>query len=177
MGPFERQIQELLNSPVSWEWVSCPSRYCSGAIDYCAIFDVEGLPYRVTFDGRSPMMRYWDGILAGMENERLWRINFDMQGEYSDTGTGNEATVLSTVIAIVKDWAAKYPPNFVYIKGSNHTRSDIYLKIFKRLFSSGWLVVFQGRSTLVIARESYLKKFDADDRDIAGLKKTRWADE
>lgn len=168
MGPFEKKLNELLNTPVKWEWSDCHR------FTYCARFEVAENHYHVTFDDAQLMSGHWARIPDGMKYEPLWKIEFDMDWNWLDTGTGNATTVLATVIDVVQAWEQKAEPNFIYVAGSDAKRSDIYRKVYRRMFSRDWLTVFDGPEKLVIARKSYLEKFGADERDIAGLKSTKW---
>lgn len=65
-------------------------------------------------------------------------VGFDRDGEYLMTGEGDAARIFATVIAIIKEFAAKYSPDMIFFSSrkTEGSRTKFYKSLIKR-FSSG----------------------------------------
>jgi hypothetical protein len=116
------QINELLDAPVEWEWDNTgPSRAL-------AHFQVGKYPYR------------WSATLDDTEL-KSWIILFRVDGtqvkshEYAILGTGNAATVFSTVIDILRDFLNQYKGmvDRLVFSADEPSRKKLYYHLIKRV--------------------------------------------
>lgn len=113
-------LSELFNNPTAtFEWLVLDSDQA------IALFEVAGIKYE------------WMAELDGPEN---WVIQFKLLdgttfGNVGLSKTGNAAEVLSTVVAITKEFIQRYKKRIVRLEFSAKevSRQDLYMKMVSRL--------------------------------------------
>lgn len=118
-------ITELFNRSSTVPW-KCTS---SNAIEYEAEFKVGELPYQ------------FSAFTGGRGN---WVVEFSIESSYSDSNnisqyginnTGSAATVMSTVVDIMRDFIKQHSDDIVRLEftSDEHSRSDLYVRMVRRL--------------------------------------------
>lgn len=117
-----RKIQEIFDSPTEWRYVSSYSHYDEYKFDL--ISDDKKFTYNVTFtitffeELSEEEFQYTDYVFLYdnyvVEEDdfplKVAKLEFSLSGisyrnEYGITGTGNQFTVFSTVLEILKSWS------------------------------------------------------------------------
>jgi hypothetical protein len=113
-------VTELFkNQTVPWRWDF------RGSEEVSALFNVGEVPYR---------------FHAYEENHKSWEVEFMVDGlpndkAYALTGSGSAATVMSTVVGIMKDFLVRYEGkiNKLTFSAMEESRQDLYARMIHRL--------------------------------------------
>ena len=91
----------------------------------------EGTEFDEDADEMEPVIapgfdRYWELMFAAF-------VPGEQQGRVDNTGTGNQYTVYSTVIAMAKDHMQKYGIGPLYMFGEDNGRQSLYNRMVRKL--------------------------------------------
>lgn len=121
-----RRMQELLDDPAPFNIIKISDN------DFVAEFEVGDLSYTYA---------------VGQGSGKKWEIVFQVTGGSSTLktpdgssgfgvlGSGNAATVLSTVAALTREFIVEFTPNFFYFGAEESSRRKVYDILARKLTS------------------------------------------
>jgi hypothetical protein len=135
------QLNELFDAPVEWNWNETAGERAT------AYFTVEGKPYTFTAILQDEDTGTWGIVFQQKEkatpaqakaakdrDKRKGTRGFIAPPtETGVLGTGNSATVFSTVVDILKSFAENYAPSRLVFSAEPESRARLYTHIVKRL--------------------------------------------
>lgn len=140
------RLDELFTKQANYQWVEQRADYAKGTFeagpitytlqmygDFPASDNVEYDP-DVEVDGNMPV------VAPGYDV--LWEVMFsaripgEQQTRMDNTGTGDQYTVYSTVIAMVKDQMSKHGIGPMYMETADAGRLSLYQRMLRKLFPS-----------------------------------------
>ena len=143
-------LREVLTQPAKWSYLkSTPNRvravFKSTQCDY--MFEANGIGYDI------------------------WLVNFIADTEDPDQnqdilGIGDQYSVMSTIVNIMKDFIAKHHPKEIMMLAYTSSRKKLYMRMIKQLLPT-WSVDLEQDEIWVrhpsLKGQSNIHKFDEED--------------
>ena len=158
------------NQTVPWKWMF------RGSEEASALFTVGDVPYRFHCYTTNP--KIWE-VEFSVEDDEVRAANKD----YEITGTGNAATVMSTVVGILKAFLVEYKDKIdaLSFSAKEDSRQALYAKMVRRLLPD-WgyykqddtftlktpkLVAAQEKQRAIFRKHNALMAAQARERELA----------
>lgn len=141
------RLDELFNKQTNYQWTVQQANHAKGTFTSGEITYVVQMFGGVT----SPSEREYDPETHDGEHRMpvsapgynvLWEVMFSArvpgqeQVRMDNTGTGDQYTVYSTVIAMVKDQMSKHGVGPIYMEADDSGRQSLYPRMLRKLFPS-----------------------------------------
>jgi hypothetical protein len=135
------KIFELFNNTLPYKWIDSEENYGS------AEFAINNKVYFVSFTL----------FEADNETPERWDIEFGLRGvgykeAFKVTNTGDEYPVISTVIAICKDWLGQHPTKCITMSADSPRRKTLYSRMLGRLLPN-WRINIHGAAIVAKANK------------------------
>lgn len=144
------KLFELFDKAAEYSWSNKSANYGN------AMFVTDGTTYKVIIGAHT------------FGNTPIWSVQFEAltwdadQWTIGNTGTGDEYTVFSTVVAVVKEFMTEYGARTIHMQTSHAGRASLYPKMLKRLLPQ-WRVHIDGSQIFAIKPGDETPSMDDDD--------------